>query len=89
MGSFIERSVYVSRHNDAGIILKNFFLRRFLRLLIDVLDPNKKGSTDKVTKLATVFPDDIPDSDALFANREVLYFTIVVKKKQREQNRLP
>ena len=55
------------------------------RPLIDVLDPNKTPSTDKVEKLATVFPDDIPDLDALFAEIEVFFSHCDKEKAKREE----
>ena len=53
------------------------------RPLIDVLDPNKAPSTDKVEKLATVFPDDILDPDALFAEIEVFFSHCDKEKAER------
>ena len=55
------------------------------RPLIDVLDPNKTPCTDKVVKLATVFLDDVPDSDALFAEIEVFFSHCDKGKAKREE----
>ena len=55
------------------------------RPLIDVLDPNKTPSTDKVVKLGTVFPEDAPDSGALFAEIEVFFSHCDKEKAKREE----
>ena len=58
------------------------------RPLIDVLDSNKTPCTDKIVKLATVFLDDVPDSDALFAEIED-FFSHCDKGKAKREDRLP
>ena len=57
------------------------------RPLIDVLDPNAMPSIDNVKKLSAVFPDDIPDAEALAAEIEI-FMSHCNKKKAERKNLL-
>ena len=74
MASFYRKEVFTFVDKMSPVLSSKISsLEDSFRPLIDVLDPNKTPSTDKVVKLVTVFPDDVPDSDALFAEIEVSF----------------
>ena len=74
MASFCRKEVFTFVDTMSSVLSSKISsLEDSFRSLIDVLDPNKTPSTDKVVKLATVFPDDVPDSDAMFAEIEVFF----------------
>lgn len=88
MPSFYRKEVYTFLDTMCSeLSSKISSLEASFSPLIDVLDPNTTPSNDKVEKLVTVLPDDIPDPDALFAEVEV-FFPTVTKKKQRKKMRL-
>ena len=85
MASFYRKEVFTFVDTMSSVLSSKISaLEDSFRPLIDVLDPNKTPSTDKVEKLATVFPDDIPDPDALFAEIEV-FFSHCDKEKAKSE----
>ena len=80
MASFYRKEVFTFVDTMSWVLsLKISSLEDSFLLLIDILDANKTPSLDKGEKLATRFPDDISDSDALFSEIEV-FFSIVINR---------
>ena len=86
VASFYQKEVFTFVDTMSSVLSSNISaLEDSFRPLIDVLDPNKMPSTDKVEKLAPVFPDDIPHPDALFAEIEVFFSHCDKEKTKREE----
>ena len=86
MASFYRKKVFTFVDTISSVLSSKISaLEDSFRPLIDVLDPNKTPSRDKVEKPATVFPDDIPDPGALFAEIEVFFSHCDKEREEREK----
>ena len=86
MASFYRKEVFTFVDTMSWVLsLKISSLEDSFLPLIDVLDPNKTPSLDKGEELATLFPDDISDSDALFSEIEVFFSHCDKEKAKRKE----
>lgn len=86
MAGFYRKEVFAFLDTMISVLSSKITsLEASFRPLIDVLDPNATPSTEKVRKLAAVFPNDIPDPDALAAEIEVFLSYCDKEKAKKEE----